>query len=84
MNKKLTLDNLAEIIQWCGLKTVEEIIQAIIPIIDNNEKWSKYKSLFENVVENLKDNELKNTIIPNEIISAILDTLGMVVFYRKL
>lgn len=83
MNEKLTLDNLAEIIQWC-VKTVEEIIQAIIPIIDNNEKWSKYKSLFENVVENLKDNELKNTIIPNEIISAILDTLGMVVFYRKL
>lgn len=78
----ITLTKLSNIIQWSGLKTVEEITKTIFPILENNQEWIEYKPLFENLVDSVNDDELKYTTIPDELVSNILDTLGMVVFYR--
>lgn len=78
----IILKNLSNIIQWSGLKTVEEIIKTILQILENNKEWLEYKSLFENLENSVNDDELKYIVLPDELVSAILDTLGMVVFYR--
>ncbi|HUH41918.1 MAG TPA: hypothetical protein VLZ29_02255 [Sulfurimonas sp.] len=83
LNGSTTISHLSNITQWSGLKTVEEIEQTILPLLENNQEWRKYKTLFENLVESANNDELKETTIPNELVSNILDTLGMVVFYRK-
>jgi len=78
-----TLSNLTDIIQWSGLKTVEEIVSVILPICDSNQEYLEYKKLFENIQQSVSDEKLKDTMLPNELVSKILDNLGMVVFYRK-
>jgi hypothetical protein len=82
-NNKFSLSQLSNIIQWSGLKTVEEIVSVILPICDSNQEYLEYKKLFENLKQSANDENLKDTLLPNELVSKILDNLGMVVFYRK-
>ena len=78
-----TLSHLTDIIQWSGLKSIEEIVNLILPICDSNQEYLEYKKLFENIQQSVSDENLKDTMLPNELVSKILDNLGMVVFYRK-
>jgi hypothetical protein len=82
-NNKFSLSQLSNIIQWSGLKTVEEIVSVILPICDSNQEYLEYKKLFKNLKQSVSDENLKDTMLPNELVSKILDNLGMVVFYRK-
>lgn len=77
-----SLFHFSNLIQWSGLKTVEDIEQTILPIVNNREEYKEYKSLFENLSESVNNDALENTMLPNELVSSILDILGMVVFYR--
>lgn len=81
--EQITLSQLADILQWCGLKTVEDITQIILSVIISNNQWDEYKKLFENIKQSVSDDELKDIVLPNELVSNILDALGMIVFYRK-
>ena len=82
-NKSITLSHLADIIIWSGVKTIEELTKIILAIIDTKNEWSEYKSLFENLKSSANDKKLKDSLLPDEFVSHILDSLGMVVFYRE-
>lgn len=81
--EQITLTQLADILQWCGLKTVEDITQIILSVIISNNEWDEYNKLFENIKQSVSDDKLKDTMLPDELVSNILDALGMIVFYRK-
>ena len=83
LDKSFSLLQLSNIIQWSGLKTVEEISRIIFTILENNQEWNEYQAIFKNLEDNVNNNELKNTSIPAALVSNILDALGMVVFFRK-
>jgi len=83
LSGKLSLLNLSNIIQFSGLKTIKKIELAILHVIDNNHEFSEYKTLFEDLESSANDEEVKHTVLSDELVSIILDSLGMVVFHRK-
>jgi len=80
-HNQITLSQLTDIIQWSGLKSIEEYNTTLSDIC-KSEKYNQYKYLFEDIQKSLSDENTKNINLPQDLVSDILDTLGMVVFKR--
>lgn len=80
--KKITLSQLSSIIPWAGLKTIEEY-NDILSNICKDEEFKEYTYLFEDIQYSANDDKLKETKLSTNLVSEILDKLGMVIFYRQ-
>jgi len=78
---QITLSQLTDIIQWSGLDSIEEYNSTLSDIC-KSKKYNQYKYLFEDIQKSLSDENTKNINLPQDLVSDILDTLGMVVFKR--
>jgi hypothetical protein len=76
-----SFSQLLTIIEWCGLQTINEIQKHILPIFDDGE-FGEYKYLFENLEVNRGNQEFLQTQLPIDLVTKIINKLGMVLFYR--
>ena len=81
--KTITLKQLSTLIPWAGLKTIEDYNKKLIQLCKEKKEYEEYLYLFENLEKSSNDINLKNIILPNNLVYEILDALGMVIFYTK-
>lgn len=81
-NQNYSLSKLLSILEWCGLQTIKEIQEHILPGFNNGE-FGEYKYLFENLEANRTNKEFFQIKLPIELVVKIIDTMGMVLFYRS-
>lgn len=82
IQNNINLHQLFFILEWCGLQTIKEIQEHILPVFNNGE-FGEYKYLFENLEANRTNKEFFQTKLPIELVVKIIDTMGMVLFYRS-
>ena len=83
IDKTISLKQLSNIIPWAGLKTIEDYNKKLIQLCKEKKEYEEYLYLFENLEKSSNDINLKNIILPNNLVYEILDALGMVIFYTK-